>query len=223
MPRRADLLLRALIVLLLCMNVGVAAWWASHRESEPAAVPTTDKDVPSLVLLSETERKPVADAAELAEAPMPLSPDAVCLSIGPFATPAQLRLAMDLMLPRVERIQFREVPAVALRGYRVYLPPAASRAEALQTARALSAKGISDYYVVTAGDDENTVSLGSFRELVNATQRREAVAALGYTPVIEPRTEQVPQWWIDVAALPGLDWKMTLPDPALSARGAPCN
>ena len=217
------MLLRALIVLLLCMNVGVAAWWASHRESEPAAVPTTDKDVPSLVLLSETERKPVADAAELAEAPMPLSPDAVCLSIGPFATPAQLRLAMDLMLPRVERIQFREVPAVALRGYRVYLPPAASRAEALQTARALSAKGISDYYVVTAGDDENTVSLGSFRELDNATQRREAVAALGYTPVIEPRTEQVPQWWIDVAALPGLDWKMTLPDPALSARGAPCN
>ena len=223
MPRRADLLLRALIVLLLCMNVGVAAWWASHRESEPAAVPTTDKDVPSLVLLSETERKPVADAAELAEAPMPLSPDAVCLSIGPFATPAQLRLAMDLMLPRVERIQFREVPAVALRGYRVYLPPAASRAEALQTARALSAKGIADYYVVTAGDDKNTVSLGIFRELDNATQRREAVAALGYSPVIEPRTEQVPQWWIDVAALPGLDWKANLPDPALQARAAPCN
>lgn len=217
------MLLRALIVLLLCMNVGVAAWWASHREPVPAAVPATDKDVPSLVLLSETERKPVADAAELAEAPMPLSPDAVCLSIGPFATPAQLRLAMDLMLPRVERIQFREVPAVALRGYRVYLPPAASRAEALQTARALSAKGISDYYVVTAGDDENTVSLGIFRELDNATQRREAVAVLGYSPVIEPRTEQVPQWWIDVAALPGLDWKMTLPDPALQARGAPCN
>ena len=223
MPRRADLLLRALIVLLLCMNVGVAAWWASHRESVPAAVPATDKDVPSLVLLSETERKPVADAAELAEAPMPLSPDAVCLSLGPFATPAQLRLAMDLMLPRVERIQFREVPAVALRGYRVYLPPAASRAEALQTARALSAKGISDYYVVTAGDDENTVSLGSFRELDNATQRREAVAALGYSPVIEPRTEQVPQWWIDVASLSGLDWKTTLPDPALQARVAPCN
>ena len=222
MPRRADLLLRALIVLLLCMNVGVAAWWASHREPVPAAVPATDKDVPSLVLLSETERKPVADAAELAEAPTELSPNTVCLSIGPFTTPAQLRLAMDLMLPRVERIQFREVPAVALRGYRVYLSPAASRAEALQTARALSAKGISDYYVVTAGDDENTVSLGIFRELDNATQRREAVAALGYSPVIEPRTEQVPQWWIDVAALPGLDWKMTLPDPALSARGAPC-
>ena len=217
------MLLRALIVLLLCMNVGVAVWWASHREPAPVAVPATDKDVPSLVLLSEAERKPVVDAAELAEAPAELSPDAVCLSIGPFSTPAHLRLAMDLMLPRVERIQFREVPAVALRGYRVYLPPAASRAEALQTARALSAKGISDYYVVTAGGDQNTVSLGIFRELENATQRREAVAALGYSPVIEPRTEQVPQWWIDVAALPGLDWKTTLPDPELQGRTAPCH
>ncbi len=217
------MLLRALILLLLCMNVGVAAWWANHREPVAALVPASDSNVPSLVLLSETERRPVADAAELSEAPTELSADAVCLSIGPFSTPAELRLAMDLMLPRVERIQFREVAAVALRGYRVYLPPAASRAEALQTARALSAKGIADYYVVTAGEDKDTVSLGIFRELENATQRRAAVAALGYSPVIEPRTEQLPQWWIDVAALPGLDWKSTLPDPALQARAAPCN
>lgn len=216
------MLLRALIVLLLCMNVGVAAWWVSHREPVAAVVPATDKNVPSLVLLGEAERKPVADAAELSEAPAELSPDAVCLSIGPFSTPAQLRMAMDLMLPRVERIQFREVPAVSLRGYRVYLPPAANRAEALQTARALSAKGIADYYVITAGDDKDTVSLGIFRELENATQRREAVAALGYSPVIEPRTEQLAQWWIDVAARSGLDWKTTLPDPALQARAAPC-
>ncbi len=216
------MLLRALILLLLCMNAGVAAWWVSHREPVAIVVPATDKNVPPLVLLSEAELKPVADAAELAEAPAELSPNAVCLSIGPFSTPAQLRLAMDLMLPRVERIQFREVPAVALRGYRVYLPPAASRAEALQTARALSAKGITDYYVVTAGDDKDTVSLGIFRELENATQRREALAALGYSPVIEPRTDQLPQWWIDVAALPGLNWKTTLPDPALQARVAPC-
>ena len=216
------MLLRALILLLLCMNVGVAVWWASHREPVAAVVPATDKNVPSLVLLGEAERKPVADAAELSEAPAELSPDAVCLSIGPFSTPAQLRMAMDLMLPRVERIQFREVPAVSLRGYRVYLPPAANRAEALQTARALSAKGIADYYVITAGDDKDTVSLGIFRELENATQRREAVAALGYSPVIEPRTEQLAQWWIDVAARSGLDWKTTLPDPALQARAAPC-
>ena len=216
------MILRALVLLLLCMNIGVAVWWASHRDVVPARVPGTDQNVPSLVLLNEVERRPLSDAAELAEAPAELSPNAVCLSIGPFATPSELRLAMDLMLPRVERIQFREVAAVALRGYRVYLPPAASRAEALQTARGLSARGIADYYVITAGDEQNRISLGSFGDLQSATLRRETVAALGYGPVIEPRTEQVPQWWIDLAAAPGLDWKATLPDPTLQAQAAPC-
>jgi hypothetical protein len=216
------LILRALVLLLLCMNIGVAAWWASQRERTTAPAPATDPNVPPLVLLAEVERRPLSDAAELAEAPAELSPDAVCLSIGPFSTPSELRLAMDLMLPRVERIQFREVPAVALRGYRVYLPPAANRAEALQTARALSARGIADYYVVTAGDQQNTVSLGIFRELENATARRDVVAALGYSPVVEPRTEQVPQWWIDLAAPPGLEWRGVLPDPALQGQAARC-
>ena len=216
------MILRALVLLLLCMNVGVAVWWASHRDVPATLAPATDPNVPSLVLLREAERRPVSDSAELAEAPAELSADAVCLSIGPFATPAQLRLAMDLMLPRVERIQFREVPAVALRGYRVYLPPAGSRADALQTARALSAQGISDYYVITAGSEQNRISLGSFRDLETATARRAVVAALGYSPVIEPRTEQVAQWWIDLAAAPGLDWQATLPDPALQAQAAPC-
>jgi hypothetical protein len=216
-------MLRALLLLLLCMNLGVAAWWLGHREPEAAAAPATDPGVPPLRLLSEMERRTAGEAAaELAEAPAPLSANARCLAIGPFDTPAQLRAAMDRLLPRVERIQFREVPAVALRGYRVYLPPAASRQEALQVARALSAQGVADYYVVTAGPQQNTVSLGLFRDLANATQRRDKLAELGYAPVVEPRTEAVSQWWIDIAAAPDLDWRAAVADPDLRADPAPC-
>ena len=132
------------------------------------------------------------------------------------------REAMDRLLPRVERIQFREVPAVALRGYRVYLPPAESREAAFAVARDLAARGVSDYYVVTAGAQRNTVSLGLFRDLDNASERRDAVVALGYAPVLEPRTETVSQWWIDMAAAPGLDWRALLPDEGLRAEAAAC-
>ena len=76
------MILRALVLLLLCMNVGVAVWWASHRDIVPARAPATDKNVPTLVLLGEVERRPLSDAAELAEAPAELSANAVCLSIG---------------------------------------------------------------------------------------------------------------------------------------------
>lgn len=213
---------RALLLLLVCMNLGVAAWWASHRDPAPPSPPALDAHVPRLKLLSEVERRPIVAAAELTEAPTPLDPNAVCLSLGPFTTPSALRQAMDALLPKVERIQFREVPAVALRGYRVFLPPSASRADALAVARALSGRGVSDYYIVSAGEQKNTISLGMFRDLENATQRRDAVAALGYSPMIEPRTESISQWWIDLAASPGFDWRPLLADPAISSQAAAC-
>lgn len=216
------MLLRALILLLLCMNIGVSIWWVAHREPPKPILPATERGVSSLALLGEAERPPMADAAELSAAPEALSANSVCLSIGPFSTPADLRQAMNALLPKTERIQYREVAAVALRGYRVFLPAAGSRAQALETARALSQRGITDYYVVTAGDQQNTVSLGIFRELENASKRHDAVAALGYNPSIEARTEQAPQWWIDLAAKTAFDWRALVPDPELKAEPVPC-
>lgn len=214
---------RALIVLLLCMNLGVAVWWAAHREPPLPVLPANDAGVPSLTLLSEIERPARVDAEELTVAPETPGSGSVCLSLGPFSTPADLRKAMNILMPQVDNIQYREIAAVSMHGYRVYLPAAGSRAKALETARALSAKGISDYYVVTAGDQQDTISLGIFRELGNAEARRDQVAALGYSPAVEARTEPVQQWWIDLAAPAGFDWQTALPGTALKAESAPCS
>jgi hypothetical protein len=215
------MLLRSLILLLACMNLGVATWWAAHREPLARPLPATEPDIASLTLLSEDKR--VHEAVPAAEAaPAPVSADAVCQSLGPFESADALRRAMDALLPRVERIQYREVQAMALHGYRVYLPAAANRQQALEAARLLAARGIADYYVVTAGDQENTVSLGIFRELDNATKRRDSVAALGFNAVVEPRTEPVRQWWIDLAAAAGFDWRSVVRGAQLKAVAAPC-
>lgn len=216
-------MLRAVILLLVCMNLGVASWWTWHREPPVPRLPATERGIASLKLLSEAESPPALPAAdELAAAPDALDAAAYCLSIGPFQTPADLRKAMNVLIPLVSRIQFRETPATAVRGYRVFLPAAGSRAQALATARELAAKGITDYYVVTAGDQQNTVSLGVFRDLDNAKQRHDQIAALGYNNVMEPRTEDVPQWWIDVATATEFDWRSLLPDPELTAQPAAC-
>lgn len=217
------MLLRSLLVLLACMNLGVATWWAAHREPVPRPLPANEPDIPSLTLLAESDRARLATTAEPREnEPAPLSAGAVCQSLGPFADAQSLRRAMDALLPKVERIQFREVEAMSLHGYRVYLPAAANRAQALEAARLLTARGIADYYVVTAGDQENTVSLGIFRELDNATKRRDSVAALGFNAVLEPRTEPVRQWWIDLAAAAGFDWRSVVKGAQLKAVAAPC-
>lgn len=217
------MILRGLVVLLVCLNLGVGAWWLAQDEPRPAPPPPIDAGVGSLVLLGEAEALPSADQQELGAVPVPMPATPGCLTIGPFATPAELRAAMAALTPGVARIQFREVAATQLRGYRVYLPASGSREAALAAARQLAARGVRDYYVVTAGDQENTVSLGLFRDLANAEKRRDELSAQGFAAVLEPRTEDAAQWWIDLAAEPGFDWQPLLPKArGIEARPVAC-
>jgi len=214
------MLLRSLILLLVCMNVGVSAWWLLHSEAQARPLPVNEPGISSLTLYSESDH--TALPVQAPEVSTALSADAVCQSLGPFDTPSALRSAMDALSPKVERIQFREVQAMALRGYRVFLPPSANREAAQATARSLSEKGVADYYVVTAGDQVNTISLGIFRDLANATKRRDEVVKLGYNAVLEPRQEPAKQWWIDLAAAPGFEWKSVLGEAQIKAVAEPC-
>ena len=61
-------MLRALLLLLACMNLGVAAWWLGHDPPAAPKVPSTEPGIPTLRLLAEVERRPPGEAAaELAE------------------------------------------------------------------------------------------------------------------------------------------------------------
>ncbi|MHB8680010.1 MAG: SPOR domain-containing protein, partial [Rudaea sp.] len=97
------------------------------------------------------------------------------------------------------RIQYRDAHTTETRGFWVFLSAQPSREKALSLARALSSKGVRDYYVVTAGDQQNTISLGLFHEQVNAQKRLNEIAALGFAPQLIARTEDLPVYWIDFA------------------------
>ena len=206
------MLSRALIALLLTMNLGVALWLWLRPVPEPAAPQArADEETPSLVLLSEEEYEP--DAVEaIAEPDSPPEPTPgldrlACIEIGPFLTQADLRRAMNAFTPSAERLQFRETRALASRGYWVYLPAQGTRDAALAAARELSGKGLRDYYVVTAGERENTISLGLFRELTNAQQRHAQLRAMGFDAQLQPRSDEIPHYWIDLAVEAGFDWR----------------
>lgn len=209
--------LRVLFLLLFALNLGSACWIAFAPPAERAAKPAHDAGVPALVLLSERERDD-SSAAELASAPeTTIAPGeaATCTSIGPFPTQADLRAAVSALTPLVRQIQFREDVVKQSRGYWVYLPAMKTREEALGIARQLSTKGVRDYYVVTAGDQQNTISLGLFREQANAERRRAEIAGMGFQPELTQRTEDVPTYWIDFAHDPAhpLDWRAAIAAP----------
>jgi hypothetical protein len=205
------MLSRILFLLLLAMNIGVALWLYFAPQPRAHAFAVSDPGVPKLVLLSERERASEVNAAELASAPTAAAEphNGNCASIGPFPTQADMRTALNALTPLVARIQYREASSTETRGYWVYLPAQATREKALALARQLSEKGVRDYYVVTAGDQPNTISLGLFRDQANADKRRDEVAKLGFAPDVVARTEELPVYWIDFAEERDhpLDWR----------------
>ncbi len=188
---------RILFLTLLIMNLTVAGWLLLGPQTPPPLPPPrNDPGVQPLALLSERDSVDNVSTGNLEAQAM--AGDR-CFSIGPFPTQVDLRRAMSVLGPRVRRIQFREQMTTQARGYQVYLPAMDSREQALAMARRLSEAGVRDYYVVTAGDQQNTVSLGLFREQNNAQRRQQSIQGLGFSPEILTRTERQPQYWIDYA------------------------
>jgi hypothetical protein len=205
---------RILFLLLLALNIGAACWLYSTPRDVGTTLPPTDAGVPSLVLLNEIEHEGAAGNAEVtspAQTRTGLQSDS-CASIGPFTTQADMHAAVNALTPLVARIQFRDSYVTEARGYWVYLPAPANRERALAIARELSNKGLSDYYIVTVGDQPNTISLGLFRDPANAEKRRSEILALGFKPEVTQRSDEVLVYWIDYAqnSSEPLDWRAHL-------------
>jgi hypothetical protein len=189
---------RVLFLLLLALTIGGACWIAFAPQQEAPAKFVADPGVPELVLLSERDSRS-APVATRGTAPDSASSSDICLSIGPFQTQSDMRATLNSLSPVVKRIQYRDERATQSRGYWVFLAAMKNREEALGVARSLSAKGVRDYYVVTAGDQLNTISLGLFREQANAERRKSEIAAMGFSPQLVQRTEELPVYWVDLA------------------------
>jgi hypothetical protein len=189
------MLVRTLFFLLLAANIGYYAWQVVNAKPVRTPRQAVDQNVPQLVLLREREEQLLA-SSDLSLGSDTLG-DTTCFSLGPFATQADLRRAFNGIAPYIEKSRQRQSVQRQDRGYWVYLPAVPTREDALAVARDLSMAGLRDYYVVTAGDEENTVSLGVFRELGNAERRQATLKAIGYDAQLTRRTEESLVYWLD--------------------------
>jgi len=215
---------RVLLVFLIVINVGIAAWWALReppRREDRIELPA---DVPRLQLLSEVPPRPrsVAPAATsalpaasttlrnaavaagaLANGALP--GDARCVSFGPFDNPALLRRANDVLQAQVLRARVRNETTGA-RGWRVFMPPLASREAAQAVADRMTAAGLDDLLVMPTGVDRDGVALGRFGSEASARRREAQVRAAGFSGAkVEPIGDVRTQGWIDVAAVAAFD------------------
>lgn len=234
--------LRALIVLLAVMNLGVALWWALRPAPEPEPLPEPPAGASRLLLASEAdpqaleaaalaaqstavetgaggadgadETDALADAdpdaedgsiaaAELAGSPpesTAATPELTCYRLGPWQQQAQVTAARATLQPRVQRIVQREVP-VDPSGWRVLLPPLASRDLAQATVARLEASGFNDHFIIGQGAEINAIALGRFTAEERARRHQAALGAAGFNARVEPLGGGEPSLWLDVAAL----------------------
>lgn len=202
---------RALIVLLVMLNLGVALWWATRAplaDAPPAASEVSG--LARLQLASEVPRDDTPVQATVApdpagagepDASAPASPGetaaARCVALGPYADARVAAAARTALSGVSTRSRLREA-AVAGRGWRVTLPPQSDRAAATAMAERLRAAGFDDLYVVAEGEDANAIALGRFGSEAAARSHAEALRAAGF----DVRADAIggeARHWIDIA------------------------
>ena len=210
---------RALFVLLLVLNVGVATWWATRAPPDTPAGVSPPIGVARLQLVGEAPGgvaavSPPATVASLADAvgvPTPdlssdaavTAPAAQCFSFGPFSNDQAAVAAQTRLQPLAQRIVMRELRRGAARGWQVILPPLPSAAQAAATAQRVAAAGFSDYFIVREGAEVNAIALGRYGNEAAARRRAETLVAAGFAARAEPLGGTVT--WLDVSAAAGFD------------------
>lgn len=216
--------LRLLFVLLTALNIAVGAWLLLGQPYARGGTPS-DPGVAELRLLSEMPVPgPAATAAIPAAVTPPRNLSYSCLALGPFATPQDLRNARQALSAQATRMRSRQEQASQTSGWWVYLPAAGSRTQALAVARQLAARGIDDYFVVSSGDQPNTISLGLFKDPANARKRRDEVVAAGFPARMTERSESVPEYWLDLMVADGgsFDWRSRVRAAGIGSHGTGC-
>lgn len=224
------MLTRALIVLLLVLNLGVAAWWWLAPKPAAPAAPVHPQGVPRLQLLSEATRvaprqavpaataPAPAPAAGPAQPPLPASPEPVatvgtqCVRLGPFADAAAAQSAIARLPAGV--LASRVHSQAARRGaWNVVMPPQADVAAAQALAQRIDAAGFKDYYVIRNGEGANGIALGRFGSSEAAQRHQASLQAAGFGAQVQGPPGAT--FWVDADGAASFD-----PQAAASAIGA---
>jgi hypothetical protein len=192
------MLIRATIVLLAVLNLGVAAWWL-WRPAPVAPAFEQPAGVPRLVMLEDIipaqDAAPVpATRAKVRAVPpprpaavpgQPVRPEAEAVS-NPEPRAAAAAPAVPAQPPAPTPASLADQPRCegagegAARGWRVYLPPAPDLATADATARRIAEAGFTDYLVLRDGESANAISLGLYSTEASAQRRSAALRAGGF-------------------------------------------
>lgn len=188
----------AFVTLLVC-NLLLAAWLLSVSPAGPPPPPPVPEDLPRLELLAERDRPQQAEQTPATPAQEASGGERLCYRVGPLQTEADARALTGRLAGRIASQALEREQVEARIGHWVFLPAFPDRSTAMDAARRLHEAGMRDYYVITAGDQENTISLGLYRDPGNAAGRVRTLRERGFDAQSRVRTENVPRYYLELA------------------------
>ncbi len=218
------MLIRALIVLLAVLNLGVAAWWLGSKPPAPHAVAPLPAQTPPLQLAGEPAapsmdavlaapasvaaatsvqaRLPASNATAVApsESAKPVVPPQ-CLRFGPFANKDEAGGVLARLGALAGKSRIVDAQARQAKAWRVLVPPQADAASAEALAQKIAAAGFSDNFVMHGGENANAIALGVYRNRDGAEKRLGELQKAGFPVQLAAVGEEAPtpQWWADAA------------------------
>lgn len=190
--------MRWIFITLVFINLLLLAyfWQSKEQASEyvPAAVEIASKGK-AIVLLSELKDPLVPTTSTQAQRQR----SELCYTAGPFADHIDARhlLARAAALGFQGVINELQVKSEQPAEYWVYVPPRASREQALSTLRELQKRNY-DSYIITQGDMSEGISLGLFRNKESAYGLQRKVRASGTEVEVKVINESVSEYWVEI-------------------------
>ena len=189
---------RAVFLGLLAANLVFLGWQLVSADDRARRTGTTEAfDVPMLNIVDSDESH--SGPADVDAGPVAAADGgaARCLSLGPFPyeedfDAASLKLEA-LGMSGKKRLAEGQIWV----GYWIFLSPEATREQAVAKVEALRTRGVADIYIEPAGERENAISLGVFKERNRAQRRYREIRDLGFEPQIARRTRQGTVYWLD--------------------------
>jgi hypothetical protein len=233
--------LKWLFAAFVLANIGLWMWASWYKETplEETRAARAPLALEKMRLLTEpnvklTPRKtPPPANAELVANAVP-----VCFHLGPFTdtvrvTQAEAKLN-ELHLGFARRTEETKM----ITGYRVYLPPLASKESAERKRKELTRLGFKDHAVIQEDGWHNAISLGLFSVEANATARVRELAVKGVEASMQPLTQDRTLYWLDlldptahdnIVKLKQADWgakevqlhESTCPSPGTKSNSSP--
>lgn len=200
--------LKWIFAALVLANIGLWMWASWYKETplEQNHAPQAPLAPEKMRLITEagvklTPRKapPPANAELTANSPT------TCVRIGPFADSDLLAIAEAKLDERKLTRSRRSEEIKIIAGYRVYLPPLASKEAAESKRKELTRLGIKEHIVMQEEGFRHAIALGLFSVEANAAARQRELAAKGVRALIQPLEQSRTQRWLEISIPVSLD------------------